>query len=145
MSKVYIAAPFFNDKQLKIVEDIKAILEEQDIEYFSPKDASMFKQGDDPKVILWLNCTAIVCAPFMICVTDDKDVGTIWEAGYAFAKNVPILYVWLGYEPHMKFNIMLAASGQAVVHTYADLVYQLEHYKEFGEFKAGLDGAKLHE
>jgi nucleoside 2-deoxyribosyltransferase len=29
MSKVYIAAPFFNDKQLQIVEDIKAILEEQ--------------------------------------------------------------------------------------------------------------------
>lgn len=145
MSKVYIAAPFFNDKQLQIVEDIKAILEEQCIEYFSPKDESMFKQGDDPKQILKLNCRAIEHSDFVIVVTDDKDVGTIWEAGYSYAFNVPILYVWLGYEPHMKFNIMLAASGSAVVHTYADLVYQLEHYKDFNEFKSGLDGAKLHE
>lgn len=134
MSKVYIAAPFFNDKQLQIVEDIKAILEEQGIEYFSPKDESMFKQGDDPKDILQLNCKAISHAPFMICVTDDKDVGTIWEAGYAFARRVPILYVWLGYEPHMKFNIMLAASGKAVVHNYVDLVYQLQNYSQFNEY-----------
>lgn len=145
MIKVYIAAPFFNDKQLQIVEDIKAILEEQTIEYFSPKDKSMFKQGDDPSKILRLNCRAIEHSDFVIVVTDDKDVGTIWEAGYSYAFNVPILYVWLGYEPHMKFNIMLAASGAAVVHTYADLTYQLEHYKQFGEFKSGLDGAKLHE
>lgn len=145
MNKVYIAAPFFNDKQLQIVEDIKAILEEQDIEYFSPKDESMFKQGDDPKDILKLNCRAIEHSDFVIVVTDDKDVGTIWEAGYAYAFNVPILYVWLGYEPHMKFNIMLAASGQAVVHTYQDLTYQLEYFSEYHEFKAGLDGAKLHE
>lgn len=145
MSKCYIAAPFFNDKQLQIVEDIKAILEKQTIEYFSPKDESMFKQGDDPKQILKLNCRAIEHSDFVIVVTDDKDVGTIWEAGYSFAFQVPILYVWLSYEPHMKFNIMLAASGDAVVHTYADLVYQLQHYIEVGEFKQGLDGAKLHE
>ena len=133
MVKPYIAAPFFNAKQTQIVEDIKAILEEQGIEYFSPKDESMFKQGDDPKDILLLNCKAICNAPFVIVVTDDKDVGTIWEAGFAYAKRVPILYIWLGYKPEMKFNIMLAASGD-VVHNYTDLSYQLEFFKAHGRF-----------
>lgn len=145
MSKVYIAAPFFNDKQLQIVEDIKAILEEQGFDYFSPKDESMFKQGDEPKDILQLNCKAIIHSQFMVCVTDDKDVGTIWEAGFAFARRVPILYIWLGYEPHMKFNIMLAASGRSVVHTYEDFVHQLQNFAQFGEFIPTQAVGMLHE
>ena len=35
--KVYIAGPFFNDKQIEIVEKVKEILEENFIEYHSPK------------------------------------------------------------------------------------------------------------
>ena len=81
----------------------------------------------------------------MVCVTDDKDVGTIWEAGYAFARRVPILYVWLGYEPHMKFNIMLAASGKTVVHTYEDFVHQLQNYVQFNEFIPTQAVGMLHE
>lgn len=131
MNKVYIAAPFFNEAQLERVESIKNVLREQGIEYFSPKDESMFKQGDDPAKILRLNCTAIDEAPYVIVVTDDKDVGTIWEAGYAFAKSKKILYVWLGWKPEMKFNIMLAASGIAV-HSYDDLAYQLMYYGVVG-------------
>jgi nucleoside 2-deoxyribosyltransferase len=127
MSKVYIAAPFFNPTQLERVELVKNVLREQGIEYFSPKDESMFKQGDDPAEILKLNCAAIDMAPYVIVITDDKDVGTIWEAGYAYAKGKKILYVWLGWTPEMKFNIMLAASGIAV-HSYDDLAYQLMYY-----------------
>lgn len=134
MSKVYIAAPFFNDEQIQIVEDIKNILDENGINYFSPKDESMFKQGDDPKTILELNCNAIGSAPYIICVTDGKDVGTIWEAGFAFALDIPIMYVWLGYKPEMKFNIMLAASAATVVHTYIDLEYQAEQFEQHGSF-----------
>jgi len=145
MSKAYIAAPFFNSKQLEIVETIKQTLEQLDIGYFSPKDESMFKQGDDPVKILDLNCAAIKSSDFIIVVTDDKDVGTIWEAGYAHAKYIPILYVWLGYQPHMKFNIMLAASGEAVVRTYGELKSQLEYYKKFQSFKTQSHKDMLHE
>ena len=132
--KVYIAGPFFNEAQLAIIEEIKQQLDSVGIKYFSPKDESMFKQGDAPDKILRLNCEAINSAPFVVVVTDDKDVGTMWEAGYAYAKKKPILYVWLGYKPWMKFNLMLGASGYAV-HTYADMLYQICRFMEIGEFK----------
>lgn len=131
MSKVYIAAPFFNADQLLIVENIKLALEDVGLEYFSPKDESMFKQGDDPKEILNLNCKAINECSLIVVVTDDKDVGTIWEAGYAYARGKKVLYVWLGYKPYMKFNLMLGASGKAV-HDYVQLHHQLDHYKRLG-------------
>lgn len=114
-TKVYIAAPFFNETQLAIVEAIKKVLDEDaNIEYFSPKDESMFKQGDDPKYILDLNCKAILNSDVLLAVTNDKDVGTMFECGYAYANLVPILYIWLGRQPGQKFNLMLAASGHVI-------------------------------
>ena len=141
---VYIAAPFFNDKQLAIVEEIKAILENEGIEYFSPKDESMFKQGDDPVDILISNCKAIIDSDYVIAVTDDKDVGTIWEAGYAFGNGIPIIYLWIGYEEHMKFNIMLAASG-SVAKSYLELNDQIVHFKTESHFYSDKDEDMLHE
>lgn len=128
MNQIYLAGPFFNPKQLAIIENIKECIEILDLRYFSPKDESMFKQGDDPKHILQLNCDAINDSDLVIVVTNDKDVGTIWEAGYAFAKGKQILYVWLDHDPKMKFNIMLAASGE-VVHSYETLSSQLYNYR----------------
>lgn len=144
MSKVYIAAPFFNDVQLNIVESIKAKLKSERVEFFSPKDESMFKQGDNPKDILDLNCKAIQDAPYIIVVTDDKDVGTIWEAGYAYAIGKPIIYLWLGYDRTMKFNIMLAASG-VVTHTYKELLEKIVEYKYTDVLTRSDDSGMLYE
>ena len=144
MHDVYIAAPFFNDEQLEIVESIKKLLDEGSISYFSPNDESMFKQGDDPSSILDLNCNAIDESQFIIVVTDGKDVGTIWEAGYAYGRYVPVVYLWLGYEPGMKFNIMLAASG-AIAHSYDELQIQIRCKRDTGEFINNYDDGMLHE
>jgi nucleoside 2-deoxyribosyltransferase len=112
--RVYIAAPFFSPTQLAIVEAIKTVLNQNDIKFFSPKDESMFKQGDDPKDIIDLNCNAITNCDAMVAVTDGKDVGTMFECGYAYANNIPVIYVWLGHQPGQPFNLMLAASGEVV-------------------------------
>lgn len=118
--KAYIAGPFFSPSQLAIIEAIKKELVQLGIEYFSPKDESMFKQGDEPKVILDLNLRAILMSDLVIAVTDDKDVGTMFECGYAHSHGIPILYVWLGRKDGQKFNLMLAASG-GVVHKVCDI------------------------
>lgn len=144
MSKeVYIAAPFFNPDQTAIVEVIKSIVGKY-MTYFSPKDESMFKQGDNPAAILELNCEAIDNCDMIIVVTDGKDVGTIWEAGYAYAMDRPILYVWLGWTPALKFNIMLAASG-SVVHTYEELDRSVRFFKENKRFPHLATPGMLHE
>ena len=67
------------------------------------------------------NLHHIETADFLIVNTRDKDIGTIWEAGYAYAKNVPIVYFCQGLPPGAKFNLMLARSGIKVCTSYAEL------------------------
>lgn len=122
MSKVYIAGPFFNAEQVATIEEIKCCLDIAKISYYSPKDDNLFFEGctRTPKEGLTVNCDEIRMSDMVIAVTDGKDVGTMWECGYAFANGIKILYVWLSRQPGQNFNLMLAASGD-VVHSYADL------------------------
>ena len=57
------------------------------------------------------NLHHIETADFLIVNTRDKDIGTIWEAGYAYANEVPIVYFCAGLPEGAKFNLMLARSG----------------------------------
>ena len=41
-------------------------------------------------------------------------MGTLFEAGYAYAKKVPIIYYWEHADQSAKFNLMLAFSGVTV-------------------------------
>ena len=70
------------------------------------------------------NLHHIQTADFLIVNTRDKDIGTIWEAGYAHAKNVPIVYFCAGLPSGAKFNLMLARSGVKVCTSF----YELEDY-----------------
>ena len=120
---VYIASPFFNPLQIQIVEDIKTALEEIGVEYYSPKDANLFEnfKDMDPKVIFNENVVNILNRDTVVVVTDGKDVGTIFEAGFAFASNIPIVYVWLDRPEGAKFNLMLSQSGRTVVGSIDEL------------------------
>ena len=62
----------------------------------------------------------------MIVNTRDKDIGTIWEAGFAYANNVPIIYFCQGLPPGAKFNLMLARSGVKVCTSYEELENYLD-------------------
>ena len=123
---VYIAAPFFNDAQLRRVEHTKELLEKLGINYFSPKDASMFMPGiTTPEEVFNTNVKALKTTNLLVCITDDKDTGTIFEAGYCSALNIPIIYLWTTAKGGQKFNIMLAAAG-SVCKTFNQLEMALE-------------------
>jgi nucleoside 2-deoxyribosyltransferase len=131
---VYLAGPFFNEIQTRRVENIKDILDDLGIDYFSPKDECMFTPGiTTPKEVLDMNMNALLKTDLLVCITDDKDTGTMFEAGYCHAMRIPILYVWTTAQPGQKFNIMLAASG-AIAKNYADLKLALEDIQERGMF-----------
>lgn len=131
---IYLAGPFFNEVQTRRVENIKDLLDELDLKYFSPKDECMFTPGvTTPKEVLDINMSALDKTQLLVCITDDKDTGTMFEAGYCHAKKIPILYVWTTAQPGQKFNIMLAASG-AVAKNYSDLKLALEDIQERGMF-----------
>lgn len=130
----YIAAPFFNNDQITRVELVKALLENKNLTYFSPKDHSAVKDINDPenrKKVFALNHESIDSSKMVIAITDGKDPGTIWEAGYAYAKNIPVIYVAFTLGKEGQFNLMLAESGKAACRTVDEL-------------KAAIDGKEIY-
>ena len=112
---IYIAGPFFNVEQTTVINNIRFILEELEVPFFSPKDECMYTPGvTTPEEVLDINVKALEKTTLLVCVTDGKDPGTMFEAGYCYAKGIPIIYVWLSGKKGQKFNLMLGASGSVV-------------------------------
>lgn len=131
---IYIAGPFFNQYETGIINRIKSILDTYRYEYFSPKDELMFKPGvTTPEDILRANVNGLMKADLLVCVTDGKDPGTMFEAGWAFAKGLPIIYIWLTGTKEQKFNVMLAATG-SVVRSLDQLYKALDNIRDTAQF-----------
>ncbi len=114
--KVYIASPFFNPKQVDQVEYIKTTLSKLGYEYFSPKDYFVLDPNataEDRKRIFDVNVEKIKWADFVLCNTEAKDLGTIWEAGFSYGIGKPVAFFAEGL-PEGKFNVMLSEAGVSV-------------------------------
>jgi len=136
MNNVYIASGWFSPEWLQEVEDIKGVLEDLKLDYFSPKDyaiAEATASNDTQKQIFDGNVEHLEKCDWMICNTRNKDMGSIWEAGYFYARNKPIVYFCAGLPPGAKFNLMLSASGVAVCTSLDDLREYLAHCKREGK------------
>lgn len=113
---LYFASPFFNDEQVEREESLKAILRDKGFKIFSPKESCHLPPDATPKdrrAIFESNCDAIRDSIAVFAITDGKDMGTIWESGFAYGIGKPIVYYaeTLG---NNQFNLMLAQSGKAV-------------------------------
>ena len=63
----------------------------------------------------------------MLCNTRNKDMGSIFEAGYFHKLDKPIVYFCAGLPAGAQFNLMLAASGEAVCTSLTDLEEYLQY------------------
>lgn len=109
----YFASPFFNPEQVEREERMIKHLRGLGYKVFSPKESCHLDSKSTQlsrSVVFNSNCEAIRGAKAVFAVTDGKDIGTIWEAGYAFGRGIPVVYFaeTLGEN---KFNLMLAQSG----------------------------------
>lgn len=95
----YIAAPFFNEAQLKFVVSIESYLHENEIKFFSPRSEgilmNMSKEEKEKalKNIFDSNIEHMDKCDFMIAVIDDWDTGTVFEIGYAFGQKIPVFTI----------------------------------------------------
>lgn len=129
---IYIAGPFFTPQQTTLINNLRFVIEPLGIPYFSPKDECMFVPGETtPEDVLNVNIQALEKTTLLVCVTDGKDPGTMFEAGYCYAKGIPIIYVWLSGAKGQKFNLMLGASG-SVVRSMTQLKNALIEFKDSG-------------
>jgi len=127
MHDCYIASGWFNENQARDLENIKTALDDLGVNYFSPKDEIVAKPDastEEQEMIFKGNVDAITGGNFVVCNTRDKDLGTIFEAGFSYASNVPIIYYAEGLQGN--FNLMLSRSGRAVATNIEELK---EHVK----------------
>ena len=96
--KVYLAAPFFNDTELKNVEYAEKVLAEKGLSYYSP----MRRPGKgEVGTLEWAydiyeadrseieNADVVVA----LCYGNYGDSGTSWECGYAVGIGKPVILV----------------------------------------------------
>lgn len=120
MKKVYLASPFFNPEQIERIEYIEKLLEKIGFEVYSPRKDCSYKltptsSNEEREAVFADNIRHIEHSDLVLAVTDGKDMGTIFEAGYAYGVDVPILYFAETLGTNL-FNLMLAES--ALLGTY---------------------------
>lgn len=116
----YLASPFFNDEQINREESIKKTLRGYGFTVYAPREHGIvgsLASQEDVTSTFNSNVEAINNSRMVLAITDGKDMGTIWEAGYAYGNNIPIVYYaeTLGNNP---FNIMLSESGVGIFKDY---------------------------
>lgn len=96
---IYIAAPFFNEEQLELVEAIEVCFDFNQIDYYSPRSEGVLmnmtpeEKKARMKYIFDKNVEMLDAADTIVAVIDDYDTGTVWEIGYAFAKGKRIITI----------------------------------------------------
>lgn len=128
-TKVYVAGGWFSDGQMRAVREVEEFADKWFIKPFKPRTANLGEDGCDWDAIFKGNIDHIDSAGLVIASTVDKDMGTIWECGYAFSKGIPIVYYTPGID---KVNLMLAKSGK-VAKTTEELFTIIIEGKEVGE------------
>ena len=126
---VYVAGGWFSESQSKAVREIETILGDSMIEFYSPRLDALWEPGMDSNLIVSENMDAIDNSSFMIASTEGKDMGTLFECGYAFARGVPVIYYFKG---EGNFNIMLASTGICTCQSYEDLAKYIDMVKHKG-------------
>ena len=135
MNKCYIASGWFSPEWLEEVENIKTVLEKHNLDYFSPKDENLCKPDDSESFqdqVFSGNIKNLHVCDWMICNTRNKDMGSIFEAGYFHKLGKPIIYFCAGLPPGAQFNLMLASSGLAVQTSISVLREYLRQCSEIG-------------
>ena len=112
---IYFASPFFNAEQVERERRLVSLLRSYELKVYAPSENGIIEKNASAskrQKIFADNIKAIKHSQRIFAVTDGKDVGTIWEAGYGYAKKKEVIYY--AETINGPFNIMLAQSGIAV-------------------------------
>lgn len=137
MKKVYFASPWFNATQAEREDRVKNKLRELGFDVWSPKDNNSLSPITDPAIrekIFAANIKGMEDCEMIFAITDEKDMGTIWECGFVYGmrneqrkiqgdncKNGPIIVYYCETLGSGMFNLMLAQSGDIIITKFEDL------------------------
>lgn len=89
-TQIYLAGPFFNTPQQWLIDEVRENLIDMGFNVFSPSHEVGFGPADEvaPADLYALEQSGIVLA-----LLDGLDPGTVFEVGYACAKNIPVIAI----------------------------------------------------
>ncbi len=102
MPKIYIASPFFNEREIDNLSRVERLLEGRGFQVFSPRQHEV-RTEDSKYLRLWSRETFLNDRRFidwaevvvMLYYGSYSDSGTAWECGYAYGTHTPVVVVHL--------------------------------------------------
>jgi nucleoside 2-deoxyribosyltransferase len=131
MIKVYLAAPFFTPAQQQTLTAVEeSLMTCSNVELYSPRQDGIVlnalpqeERAGKCREVFETNCARLDWCDAVLAIIDGRDAGTIWEMGYAHARNKDIVT----YTAHdYGLNVMLQECVIAHVKNLTDLAYIFE-------------------
>lgn len=124
MKKIYLASPFFNEKEVEIMENVLRILRSKGLEVFAPYEHQ--NKHLEFGSLEWREATfngdmeGIYNADIVVAILDGNmmDSGTAYECGIAFENKIPLVCVNIEKKA---INLMIAQSIHAILSSYEEL------------------------
>lgn len=120
--KVYLASPFFNDKEKKIYNlVISSIRRQEGIDLFVPQEHTIPNGWDMPNY-LWaenvfaVDLLALQQSDVVVVINYGlySDSGTAWECGYAYATGKKIINI-LANDENDNYSLMMLNGGHCTI------------------------------
>jgi nucleoside 2-deoxyribosyltransferase len=126
--KIYICSGFFNENQNNKLAAMLKVCKQLKLDIYSPRDDFLYVPGKtDPQEVFEENLKQIKQSDMLLISTADKDMGTLWETGYAYAMNIPLVFY---FSDKGVFNLMLSQSARAVLTSDKELSDYLRVVKD---------------
>jgi hypothetical protein len=117
--RVYLAGPFFNLAQRWLIEETRNAFQSQGLEVFSPLHDVGRGTADQ---VAPADLEGLCKCDRMLAMIDGADVGTIFEVGYARARDLPIVAFAQAMPPEdLK---MIVGSGVRVVADFTTAIFE---------------------
>lgn len=125
MKKIYLASPFFDAEEITKMEIVRDILRSKGLDVFVPNEHQHkdleFGSMEWRKATFKSDVDAIDNADIVVavnCKGNYDDAGTMWEIGYAYATNKPVV---LFNNTSKTINLMIADSLHSLITSYEEL------------------------
>lgn len=89
-SQIYLAGPFFNTAQQWLIDEAREALTDMGFNVFSPSHEIGFGPA---KEVAPADLYALEQSSIVLALLDGLDPGTVFEVGYACAKNIPVIVI----------------------------------------------------
>ncbi len=127
--KCYLASGWFNPEQKKQMDEVYDILKRGNEsgywDYFAPFYDGIVLKKEDPdlrrrmELVWWLDIEQLKTCDLVVVCTQDHDVGTIFEAGFASALGKTVFCY--NSKPELGLNLMLAQESRCFAKTPENL------------------------